>query len=110
MESRAPSRSLAGDTPHTTPHEPSAWLRGAVTRRIRDVQALGLDPHAADPIIVAPLGRGCAPGDREDRTCDRCRAYTPPGPPFHVLGVQPARGLLLVVGLCDPCHDREGHR
>ncbi len=91
----------------TVTHEPSAWLRSTVARRVRQVRSQGLDPYAPDPLIVAPLGRAAARGSREDRACDRCRRYTPEGQPFYPFGFQPLPGLLLVVGLCQRCHDRE---
>jgi len=94
----------------TVTHEPSAWLRAAVARRVRQVRGHGLDPSRADPLIVAPLGRTGAPGSREDRECDRCRSYTPQGDLFYPFGFQPLPGLLLVGGLCAACHRREAIR
>lgn len=87
--------------------EPSAWLRAAVARRVRQVRSAGLDPNQTDPMIVAPLGRAAAPGSREDRACDRCRRYTPEGRLFYPFGFQPLPGLLLVGGLCAACHRKE---
>jgi hypothetical protein len=88
------------------PHEPSAWLRGQVARRVAYVKGAGLDP-TGDTLIVAPLGRSAVPGGREDRTCERCRSYTPVGPPFHVFILPAARSLHLVGGLCAGCWAKE---
>jgi hypothetical protein len=98
----------AGGRSDTTlnPHEPSAWLRGQVARRVAYVRAAGLDP-AGDTLMVAPLGRPASPGAREDRTCDRCRSYTPVGPPFYTFGVRAAKGLLLCGGMCRKCWAKE---
>lgn len=99
-------------SPQTTAaaHEPSAWVRSAAADRVRDVERTGLDPYATDPMIVAPLGRAAAPGSREDRTCDRCRRYTPEGEWFYPFTVQPLPGLILVGGLCAACHRKEASR
>jgi hypothetical protein len=96
----------AGDTPTLNPHEPSAWLRGQVARRIAYVKAAGLDPNG-NTLIICPLGRGAVPGSREDRQCDRCRSYTPVGPPFYAFSVRPTRGLMLIGGLCARCWAKE---
>jgi hypothetical protein len=95
-----------GDKTIVNPHEPSAWLRGQVARRIAYVTRMGLDPNG-DTLIICPLGRGAAPGSREDRECDRCRSYTPVGPPFHVFLLPAARSLRLVGGLCARCWAKE---
>lgn len=88
------------------PHEPSAWLRGAVARRLAVIDQLTDLPER--DIIVGPLGRAGTPGSREDRTCDRCRQYTPPGGKFHPLPVQPRPDVVLIGGLCARCARREG--
>ncbi len=105
-ETRAPSTTLGGVESSVSQHEGSAWLRGQVARCVARVEAVGLDP-AGDTLVIAPLGRSAAPGTREDRTCDRCRAYTPQGAPFYPFGVRPLPGLLLVGGLCAGCREKE---
>lgn len=82
-------------------HEPTAWLRGAVTRALAVVDSLDLP---AETSVVAPLGRT---GGRDDRTCDRCGRYVPEGPAFHAHLVVPRPGVHLVVGLCQGCRDLE---
>lgn len=98
--------------PTTSPppiHEPSAWLRGAVARRLAVIDQL-TDLPEHDDILIGPLGRAGTPGSREDRTCDRCRQYTPPGGKFHPLPVHPRPDVLLVGGLCARCARKEGIR
>lgn len=57
--------------------------------------------------VVAPLGRPATPGSDDDRTCDRCRTFTPEGGLFHPLVVHPTSWLILVGGLCAGCADKE---
>ncbi len=89
--------------------EASAWLRGAVARRRRQIEALRLDLDAVTT-VVAPLGRPGAPGDDDDRSCDRCGHVTPIGEAFTPFVVRPTEGLALVGGLCGVCADREAAR
>lgn len=87
-------------------HEGTAWLRGAVARRLAQLDRLDLGPTRGR-VIVCPLDRGAEPGSREDRTCDRCRSYVPDGRPFVTGLVQPRTGVLLAYGLCGTCADLE---
>ena len=89
-------------------HEPSGWLRGVSARRVRDARRAGLNPDSHGPIIVLPIGSSCARGSREDRTCDRCRAYVPEGAILWLFGWQAAQALILTGALCTTCHTREG--
>ena len=86
--------------------EQSAWLRGTVARRLRQIEAmrLDLDGHTS---MVAPLGRPATPGSDDDRSCDRCGAFTPIGEPFYPVAVRPTPWLALVAGLCGGCADTE---
>lgn len=81
----AASSKERNDAEETTPHvfgpehEPSTWLRTESTALLREINALGLLGLPA--VILVPLSpHGTpSPGDREDRTCDRCRVYTEVG-------------------------------
>lgn len=93
-------------------HEPSAWFRQAIADRLA-----GLD-RIRSPlgIILLPLNDAEIDGT-EDRTCDRCRSYTPPGTTFYagISDVSPERlpapwphrlkghQLLVGYGLCPGC-------
>lgn len=88
-------------------HEPSAWLREAVARRIHALESLGFDPHGPGPLFVVPLGEPTVPGTREDRECDRCGVYVPDGE-MHLFAGPAARRLVLGGGLCSGCARREG--
>ena len=101
-----PLGTLFADSAILDPHEPSAWLRAQVARRVAYVKAVGLDP-VGDTLIIAPLGRSAAAGSREDRTCDRCRHYTPIGRLFYAFIFPAAPSLHLVVGMCGVCQGRE---
>lgn len=90
------------------PHEATAWLRGAVARRLAVIDRLHDLP--AHDVLVGPLGRAGTPGSREDRTCDRCRRYTPRGEDFYPFPVYPRPDVVLVGGLCASCAGREGIR
>lgn len=92
-------------TTTTAPHEPSAWLRGRIARRLRRIDALGLDTTGAT--VVAPLVRGGLLGEPSDRTCDRCRAYTAEGSDYFPFPITARRNVPLIAGLCSPCHERE---
>ncbi|NYG05716.1 hypothetical protein BJ986_000203 [Phycicoccus badiiscoriae] len=92
-------------------YEPSAWLRERMARRVWELEHEG---HGQSPfgrtvapsVIVRPLGEAHSPGEgtREDRTCDRCGNYSPPGLRFHPLVLNPVPWLLLSGGLCHACH------
>ncbi len=86
--------------------EASAWMRGTVARRLRQIAArrLHLDGHTT---VVAPLGRPAAPGSDDDRSCDRCGSFTPIGELFHPIAVRPKPWLTLIGGLCGVCADKE---
>ena len=86
--------------------EASAWLRGIVARRMRQVEAMQLDLDGRTT-VVAPLGRPAAPGSDDDRTCDRCGHFTPVGGLFHPIVVRPVAWLILTGGLCTGCADKE---
>ncbi|WP_109507218.1 hypothetical protein [Nocardioides speluncae] len=62
-----------------TPWEPSAWMREAIARRVHELD----DAAAVADVVVMTLSgedwRELAEGTPEDRTCDRCRVYVPPG-------------------------------
>ncbi len=86
--------------------EQSAWLRGTVARRRRQIAAMQLELDAATT-VVAPLGRPTTPGSDDDRSCDRCGHFTPGGEPFYPVAVRPTQWLALVGGLCGGCADKE---
>jgi hypothetical protein len=80
--------------------EPSAWLRGTVARRARELA--GVVASCGPALVVAPLTRESRFGEVEDRTCDRCRVYVPPGAVFW-LCAYPHGQLLFSLGLCADC-------
>lgn len=89
-----------------TNHESSAWLRGTVARRVRQVEARGLNPHDADgPMIIAPLGR--TGGDDEHR-CDHCQTDCRDGGRMWAGTLVAGVSLRFVIGLCPTCATREG--
>jgi len=92
-------------------HEPSAWLRGAAARRVRQigVQLKDIDTSAYGA-IVAPFGRTGAPGSRADRSCDRCDSYVPEGDLLHMFVYQPTARIHLAGGLCTSCARKEASR
>ncbi|GAA1714366.1 hypothetical protein GCM10009809_08190 [Isoptericola hypogeus] len=85
--------------------EPSHWLRARVGELLRRLDALPLPRH---DLVVTPLGRTGHPGSREDRCCDRCRRYTPPGRPFYVVRYRPRPRVEVAGGLCATCARAEG--
>lgn len=92
------------------PWEPSAWMRGAIDRATKRIEAAGVTRIMCD-VVVTPLGNGSEPGSREDRTCDRCEVYVPPGRELTLgtvaIGrVDGTRGFL-VFGLCRTCYGAE---
>jgi hypothetical protein len=91
---------------HRILHEPSAWLRGAAAKRVRQINAAVTDVEAYGA-IVSPLGRTGAPGSRADRSCDRCNTYVPPGRTLHLFTYQPTPRIHLCCGLCPQCEARE---
>jgi hypothetical protein len=91
----------------TTIHEPSAWLRGAAARRVRQIKNLPVDTSAY-AMVIAPLGRTGDPGSREDRECDRCRSYVPEGDVLHLFTYRATPGVHLAGGLCGSCARKEG--
>jgi hypothetical protein len=87
-------------------HEPSAWLRQAAAKRVRQIGAAVTDTSAFGA-IVSPLGRTGEPGSREDRTCDRCGRYVPQGELLHLFTYQPTPRIHLAGGLCGRCAAKE---
>lgn len=91
--------------------EPTAWLRATARRRVIQLsrqrvpvsRGFGNSP----PIHVAYLVAGHVdPGAREDRTCDRCGTYCPPGTVYAVsayLTDYRERRYFIVFGLCPSC-------
>lgn len=92
-----------------TIHEPSAWLRSAAAKRVRQLNAAVPDPSAYGA-IVAPLGSSGPPGSREDRSCDRCGRYVPVGDVLHVFGYWPTAQICLAGAFCSGCAAKEGAR
>ena len=86
-------------------HEPSAWLREIESRRLAELdEALAIDPPPAGVgLFVLAITRHTSPGEREDRTCDRCRTYCGPEVGFNMISSQPRPRVWLVGGLCDTC-------
>ncbi len=86
--------------------EQSAWLRGTVARRLRQIEDLHLvlDGHTS---VIGPLGRPATPGSDDDRSCDRCGSFTPIGEPFYPVAVRPTPWLILAGGLCAGCAGKE---
>jgi hypothetical protein len=88
-----------------TIHEPSAWMRGAAAKRVRQIEDLHLDTRA---LIIAPLGRVGTPGSREDRECDRCGVCVREGDLLHLFGYYAAPKVIICCGLCGRCARKEG--
>lgn len=105
------------------PHEASVWLRGAVMSALQTVVA-DLDaqtcPHPKEKSTSCLSLHdqrlrcaGCAAtyaarlralDPAEDHTCDRCRIQAPSLTPI----VLDLGALLVALGLCPACMDREG--
>lgn len=84
--------------------EPSWWCRTTASRRARE---LSPTTSPSDRVVVAQLsGRPTRTGSAEDRTCDRCRTYVPPGALFWC-AIYMHRGFRFVLGLCTDCARRE---
>lgn len=89
--------------------EPTAWMRSTAARQVQRLWRMGYQPAPGSPVVVAPLGEWSFSGDhgtREERTCDRCRIYTPEGPLFYA-GAFQSGPFMLVYGLCPACHRLE---
>lgn len=76
--------------------EPSAWLRGAIARRLREplVAALLAAPPDRFQVLGVPLTTA------GDRACDRCGRTVPEGETLWTGAVLRGRALI-VFGLCD---------
>lgn len=92
-----------GTTSAAPPHEQTAWMRRTISRRVAELDRRG--PWIG--VAVAPLGRPTARGQREDRTCDRCRTYVDRNT-FYCAAIHVRPDVVLVVGLCAGCGRREG--
>lgn len=91
-------------------HEPSAWFREVESRRLAQMDAI-LAEHPAPPgvtCLILAITRHTRHGEREDRTCDRCRTFCGPGEAFEMIAHQPRPGVWLVGGLCAACLALEG--
>jgi len=118
-EERSPGEGAASKTPAkrseatVPPHEPSAWMRLAIDRRVAQLEAAGVARGVAN-VVVTPLtdtwSLAQGGGSVGDRSCDRCGVYVPPGLELFC-GPVPARVggavALLVLGLCRTCRDVE---
>jgi hypothetical protein len=94
---------------HRTIHEPSAWLRGAAAKRVRQIENLHLDASAFG-VIVSPLGSSGPPGSRADRECDRCGSYVPQAGRLHLFAYRPTPRIFLCAGMCASCAKKEDAR
>lgn len=85
--------------------EPSGWLRVTAAAQVRRIRRMGLDPDSTTgPALLAPLvGTLSNPDPQDDRRCDRCSRYCPPGEGYAVMLYRPTLALALIVGLC-PVH------
>lgn len=84
--------------------EPTAWLRAATARRMRELRQIAA---VTDAHVIAFLSsRPSRPGDREDRTCDRCRVYVEPDALF-CCAVYTRGRISLGLGLCAGCAAKE---
>jgi len=103
----------------TGPHEftPSPWMRKAISERFLQIASGSAPIDAPLGIIMFNLTDVDGADEREDRTCDRCRSYTPPGTLFYtgLHDQDPARlpwpwsetladhQILVAFGLCEAC-------
>lgn len=103
-------------------NEPSAWLRTAILGRLDELGNGALLNAAFGGIVLMQL-QDSAGDEREDRTCDKCRVYTPPGSTFYAAMTQvnvdllPRRWatlkgsqVLVGYGLCAACKAQEEPR
>jgi len=97
---------IAASKTSVAQHEPSAWLRGAVAKRVRQINAAVADVKAFGA-IVAPLGRTGPPGSRADRECDRCGRYVPCGDLLYLFAFAATPRIHLAGGLCGRCEATE---
>ncbi|GGK64061.1 hypothetical protein GCM10011509_10590 [Ornithinimicrobium pekingense] len=79
--------------------------RQAASRRVANLHAR---PGVGGRKVLALLRRPTGFGKREDRTCDRCRAYAPSGTAFWPFLIRPRGDIALGVGMCNTCARREG--
>ncbi len=106
-------------------HEYSAWMNSAIQKRAAELSRTW--PNYDGQIVKTPDGvdyiathlvNKSEPGDREDRTCDRCRTYVAPmGEPdgdrvFKVMSElrsnrQGFPSLMLIAKLCRACTTAE---
>lgn len=94
-----------------TIHEPTAWLRGTAARRLRMPDLACVDEVTADGRhVVAYLVPPNSSADRAEweTRCDRCHHICTSGEKFHGGAYKPRPGVLLLLGLCGVCADREG--
>jgi hypothetical protein len=90
-------------------HECTAWMRTAAARRVRQIEAELKDIDTSTyGAIVAPIGMTGAPGSREDRSCDRCRAFVPPGDLLHMFVYRATARIHLAGAFCTACARKEG--
>lgn len=88
-------------------------MRGALARRRAHIDADVRDVDPGTMTVVTPIAdwTGVVRGAREDRTCDRCGVYVPPGRYLWVGAIEQRRedGLraLIMFGLCRHCLDAE---
>lgn len=88
-------------------HEPSSWLRGALARRAAELA--GLVSLTSTPVVLAPLtGPPIGSGTAADRTCDRCSVFVPSHRKFLTMAAWCDPRIILVIGLCKSCGEREG--
>lgn len=91
--------------------EPSAWCRSTGAAQAHRAERMTGDEMRSPtgPLVLAPLvGRLTHHGTEDDRRCDRCGRYVPPGE-VYVVGLYFARPrLALVLGLCGSHAAAEG--
>lgn len=91
------------------PWEPSAWMRQRLAERV-EVAVRERAAAGGDVAVVIPLGRTGTPGSREERSCDRCSTYVPPGTELLMLVFRPEPWLHITGGLCQACWSLEAGR
>lgn len=84
------------------PVEHFAWTRGRIALCVRATATMGFDPHGGPSVVVGPLSTTGKPGNRADRSCDRCD-YVPTGQLLFPVVIPPTRRVILVGGLCSGC-------